>query len=502
LSGFERKGGLSKVGQPGVEEKVIAGGQMGVTEQRSKSGRRLLLGGLASVIALIPAQAALAETLESALSRSYGNNPVLNAQRANVRATDENVPRAKAGYRPRINATADIQATVTETNPDNARAVTARSASQGIGLQVDQTLFNGFRTSNSVRQAESGVLSARETLRNTEQNTLFDAASAYMNVLRDTAILNLQRNNVEVIEEQLRQTQDRFNVGEVTRTDVAQAEARLAGARSQASLAEANLRTSIARYRQVIGVEPRQLAPGRPLDRLVPRTLESALQIAFNEHPAIIAALHGVDVAELQVRIVEGELAPTLGLTGSLTYRNTNSNVGGGVGGGFGSGEQASASIVARLTVPIYEGGEVYARTRQSKETAGQRRLEADSIRDQVRAAVISSWGQLEASRAQITAAQAQVEAAETALNGVREEARVGQRTTLDVLNAQQELLNARVNLITAQRDRVVASYAVVQAAGRLNSRALGLGVAHYSPKVHFDQVKDLWAGLTTPDGR
>jgi outer membrane protein len=314
-----------------------------------------------------------------------------------------------------------------------------------------------------------------------------------MNVLRDTAILNLQRNNVEVLQEQLRQTQDRFNVGEVTRTDVAQAESRLAGAQSQVSLAEANLRTSIAVYRQVIGVEPRQLAPGRPLDRLVPPSLDSALKIGLNEHPAILAALHGVDAAELAVKIAEGELAPQLGVSGSVAKRFDVRQPG---------DEAITASVVAQLVVPIYEGGRVYAITRQSKETAGQRRLEADSARDQVRAAVISSWGQLEAARAQVVAAQAQIAAAETALNGVREEARVGQRTTLDVLNAQQELLNARVNLITAQRDRVVASYSVVQSTGRLNSRSLALAVAHYSPKVHFDQVKDLWAGLTTPDGR
>jgi outer membrane protein len=311
--------------------------------------------------------------------------------------------------------------------------------------------------------------------------------------LRDTAILDLQRNNVEVIDEQLRQTRDRFNVGEVTRTDVAQAESRLAASRSQASLAEANLRTSIAQYRQVVGVEPRQLAPGRPLDRLLPRNVESALKIAFGEHPAIKAAQHGVDVAELQVKIEQGALAPQVGVRGSVTQRYDSQISGDNV---------LAASVVAQLTVPIYEGGQAYASTRQAKETVGQRRLEADSIRDQVRAAVISSWGQLEAARAQIQAAQAQVDAAETALNGVREEARVGQRTTLDVLNAQQELLNARVNLITAQRDRVVASYAVVQATGRLNSRALGLAVNHYSPKIHYDQVKDLWGGLMTPDGR
>ena len=465
-----------------------------MSEKRSSKKYRVLFGAMTSAFVLAGVNSVSAETLESALSRAYGNNPGLNAQRANVRATDENVARAKSGYRPQVNASADIGRTYTEYDRGGAAASSIeRRTPRGVGVQIDQSIFNGFRTENSVRQAESGVLGARETLSNNEQNTLFDAASAYMNVLRDTAILDLQRNNVEVIDEQLRQTRDRFNVGEVTRTDVAQAESRLAAARSQQSLAEANLRTSIAQYRQVVGVEPRQLAPGRPLDRLLPKSVDAALQVALNEHPAIKAAQHGVDVAELQVKIEQGALAPQVGVRGSVAQRYDNQI----------SGDSAlSASVVAQLTVPIYDGGQAYASTRQAKETAGQRRLEADSIRDQVRAAIVSSWGQLEAARAQIAAAQAQIDAAETALSGVREEARVGQRTTLDVLNAQQELLNARVNLITAQRDRVVASYAVVQAMGRLNSRALGLAVNHYSPKIHYDQVKDLWIGLTTPDGR
>ena len=361
---------------------------MGVVRQRFFSNHRAFFGALTSIIVLVGSQMASAETFESALARAYGSNPNLNAQRATVRATDENVPRAKAGYRPEISATADVGGVFTEFERDAApngfggvsrnNSTVTRTMPRGAGLQVNQTIFNGFRTDNSVRQAESSVLSARETLRNDEQNVLFDAASSYMNVLRDTAILNLQRNNVEVIEEQLRQTQDRFNVGEVTRTDVAQAEARLAGARSQASLAEANLRTSIARFRQNVGVEPRELAPGRPLDRLLPRSLDLALKVAFNEHPAIQAALHSVDVAELQVKVTQGELAPQLGVSGSVARRFDNQS----------PGDQAnSASIVARLTVPIYEGGEVYARTRQAKETAGQRRLEADAVRDQVRAA-------------------------------------------------------------------------------------------------------------------
>ncbi len=480
----------------------VVGGQVDVTGLRSTLRDGAPLSALAFALCLGAVSGASAETLDSALARAYRGNPTLGAQRASVRATDENVPRALSLGRPRVSATADAGVTYTETRTEFGPTLTSPGGvsenfettfPRGAGVQVDQTLFNGNRTLNSTRQAESQVLGARETLRNTEQTILFNGAQAYMNVLRDTAILNLQRNNVEVIEEQLRQTRDRFNVGEVTRTDVAQAEARLAAGQSQVSLAESNLRASIALFRQVIGVEPRQLAPGRPLDRLLPRSVDAAIQVGLREHPAVLSALHAVDVAELQVKVTEGELFPTLGLTGSANERYDVQSPG---------DRRFTASAVARLTVPIYEGGEVYARVRQAKETVGQRRIEAEVTRDQVRATVVSAWGQLEASRAQIQAAQAQVQAAEIALSGVREEARVGQRTTLDVLNAQQELLTARVNLITAQRDRVVNSFAVVQAMGRLSTRALGLNIAQYHAREHFDQVKDLWIGVRTPDGR
>ena len=440
---------------------------------------------------------AQAETLESALARAYGGNPTIGAQRALVRATDENVPRALSGYRPSVAATGSVG--INYLTGENAVAAGANGRFRGslvprtLGLQVSQNVFNGFRTANSTRQAESQVLGARESLRNTEQTILFNGAQAYMNVLRDTAILDLQRNNVEVLEEQLRQTRDRFNVGEVTRTDVAQSESRLAAARSQVSVAESNLQTSIATFRQIVGVEPRQLAPGRPVDRLVPPSISAAVQIGLEEHPAIISALHAVDAAELQVKAAEGELAPTVNIVGSVGQSYQSS---------FVADQAFSAQVLGQISVPIYQGGEVYARVRQNKETAGQRRIEAEATRDQVRAAVVSAWGSLESAKANVQAAQAQVAAAEVALTGVREEARVGQRTTLDVLNQQQELLNARVNLITAQRDRVVASFAVVQAIGRLSAKSLGLNVALYSAKLHYDQVRDLPWGLTTPDGR
>ncbi|GJD48466.1 Outer membrane efflux protein BepC [Methylobacterium crusticola] len=441
---------------------------------------------------VVAAGPAAAETLESALARAYAGNPTLNAQRALQRSTDENVPQALAGYRPRVSATANVGVNYQDGSLGGTQARQALIPG-AAGLTVSQNLFNGFQTDNRTRQAESQVLSGRESLRNIEMQTLFGAAQSYMNVLADTATLELNRNNVEVLEEQLRQTRDRFNVGEVTRTDVAQAEARLAGARSQVSVAESNLRTSIATFRQIVGVEPRQLAPGRPLDRYVPGTLTAAIEIGLAEHPQILAALHAVDIAEAAVKVAEGALYPTVSVSGSVQQvfdqqiANTRLFVG---------------SVVGQLNVPLYQGGAEYAAIRQAKEQVGQARLTAELNRDSVRAAIVTAWGNLEAAKAQVIASQAQVQANEVALNGVREEARVGQRTTLDVLNAQQELLNARVSLISAQRNRVVGSYQVVQTIGRLTTRFIAIPVAQYSAKQHFDQVKDLWYGVRTPDGR
>jgi len=433
----------------------------------------------------------MAQSLESALSEAYGSNPTLNSQRAAGRAFDENVPQALSGYRPTLSASADVSAETTTSRIAQTN-ITAGGFPRGIGLQVNQSLFNGFRTANSVRSAEAGVFGQRESLRNVEQNVLLDAVTAYMNVLRDAALLNLEQNNVEVLEEQLKQTRDRFQVGEVTRTDVEQASASLEGARSQRLGAEAQLKSSTAVYRQIIGSEPRKLRPAKPIQKLLPKSQNAAVGLGLSIHPAIKSALFDVDAAALQVKVAEGALYPTLSATGSVDKRWEAG----------GAGETLSASIGAFLTVPIYEGGVDYSRVRQAKETLGQRRIEADVAREQVRAAIVSAWGSLQASTAQIQARQAQVEAAEVALAGVREEAKVGQRTTLDVLNQQQTLLNARVELIISQRDRVVASYTVLSAIGKLSARDLGLKVANYDPVLHYDQVRNKWIGTSTPDGR
>jgi outer membrane protein len=331
-------------------------------------------------------------------------------------------------------------------------------------------------------------------LRNTEQNVLLNGATAYMDVLRDTAILDLRKNNVIVLEEQLRQTRDRFIVGEVTRTDVAQAESSLATGRSDYFIAQANLQTSIANYRQVIGVQPTRLEPARTIESLLPRSLGSAVTLALAEHPGVQAALHAMDAAALQVKLVEGELYPTVNLVGDVQQ---NYNLQGFPGERFFHG-----SIAAQVSVPIYQGGEVYARVRQAKESLGQARIQADLQRDLVRALVVSSWGQLDSARAVIQSSKAAVKSAEIALDGIRQAAEVGQRTTFDILFQQQVLLNARVGLVTAQRDRVVASYSVMAAIGRLAAANLHLSVAQYDPTVHFDQVTDKWIGLSTPDGR
>ena len=375
------------------------------------------------------------------------------------------------------------------------RTIAGYNSPAQVGGTITQTLFNGFQTANKTRQAESAVLAARATLRLTEQTVMLAAATAYMNLLRDTAILDLQRRNVEVLQEQLRQTRDRFNVGEVTRTDVAQAESSLAAGRSQVLLAEANYTASAATYRQVIGNDPGKLTPATPVDRFSPHNLSGAVATASATNPAVAAAEYNVDVALRAVKVAEGALYPTVSVQGGYTQNWLSSQ-------SLSIMNSYNASVLGTLSVPIYQGGAEYSLIRQAKETLGQKRLDLDTARDQIRQNVVQAWGQLEAAKANINATQAQVQASEIALNGIREEARVGQRTTFDVLTAQQTLVNARVALVTAQHDRVVASYTLLSAVGRLSPQVLGLRVPAYDATVHYKQVRDSWVGVRTPDGR
>jgi outer membrane protein len=476
---------LSKRG--GAHEAGMVWGSGAFQKRCGAASRRILRAALLAGVGLtIGASAGRAETIGGALVKAYLTNPDINTQRAAVRVADENVPKANAGYLPTVEATGDISIARsraneiipndTETGFTSTPTANFISKPRGYGLQANETVFNGNRTLNSIRQAESQVFGAREQLRNTEQNTLLSALTAYMDVLEDTAILDLDNNNVDVLKEQLRETRDRFTVGEVTRTDVAQAEA------------------AVARYRQFIGDQPTSLAPVKPLMRPIPKTLPEAISISQIEHPAISGSLHGVDAAQLQVKIAEGALYPTIGLSASLTNQYDS--------GGTPGLHVLNGQIMGQITIPIYQGGAEYATTRQAKESLSQQEIQTDSLRNQVRQAVVAAWGLNQAAVGVVRAARASVSANEVALTGVREEAKVGQRTTLDVLNAQQALLQARTTLVQAEHDQVVDSYTLLSAVGRLNIPTLGLAVAEYDPRVHFDQVKSKWIGLRTPSGQ
>jgi outer membrane protein len=442
---------------------------------------------------------ALADTIEAALVRAYQNNPQLNAQRAAVRSTDENVPQALSGYRPRVALTASAGYQYNDSSQGGSPTAIVRTEIHGAnpprsaGLTVSQMLYNGGQTANKTRAAESQVSGAREGLRVLEQTVLLSAATVYMDYLRDATIVEVQRSNVRVLEQTLKQTRDRFSLGEVTRTDVAQSEAQLAAGKTQLLAAEATLVTTRANFRRIIGNQPEALAPASPVDRFLPATLPGAVELSLIENPNVTAAMYGIDVNFLQVKVNEGALLPTVTMQASVQQSYEQSLQ---VYRSFG------ASAIAQLSVPIYQGGAEYSLIRQSKETLAQQRLNLDQARDQARANTVTAWGQLVAGKAQVASAQAQVTASKIALNGVREEAKAGQRTTLDVLNAQQALVNARVALVTAQHDRVVASYGVLNSVGRLSPQVLNLATSTYDPSVHYQQVRDSWFGVRTPDGR
>jgi len=465
------------------------------------------------LIAVIPVGIALiagsghqaaAETIEAALARAYETNPQLNAQRAIVRQTDESVPQALSGYRPTISANAsigrqytDIRQTIPPLPPTLPNGVSfsaqGLSTPQTIGGTVSQTLFNGERTANKVRAAESQISAARETLRMMEASVLLSAATVYMDMSRDTANLEVQQNNVRVLDRTLEDTRNRFAAGQVTTTDVAQSEAQLAAAQATMHAAESTLMTTRANYRRIIGVEPENLAPASAVDRLAPSTLNTAIAVGTAQNPNVLAALYGVDVAQLQVKIAEGALWPTL--TGQYNIQQQ-------IFPQLLTPKDFTNTVMLNLSVPLYQGGAEYSAIRLDKENVDQQRLTVDQIRDQTRADVVQAWGQLQAAKAQIEAAERQNDAAARALTGVRNEALAGQRTTQDVLNAEQVLVNARQTLIVAQHDRVVASYSLLAAVGRLSAKDLKLPVSIYDPTVHYQQVRDSWIGVRTPSGQ
>lgn len=448
-----------------------------------------------AVAAWLGAGAARAEDLPEALAKAYQTNPQLNAERARQRATDENVPQALAGYRPQIIASlsAGLQA-VRNLLPDNTfQSATLKPWT--IGVTVTQTLFNGFKTANSVRVAELQVQSGREALRNVGQGVLLDAVTAYTNVLANQSLVEAQHTNVSFLRETLGVTQRRLKAGDVTPTDTSQAEARLARGLADLNAAEVNLAISRATYTQVIGNPPGQLRPAATVDRYLPRSQDDAVAFATRENPAVTAAGFDVDVASTTIRVAESSLLPTVTLQGNASHSVDSDST-------LSTFKTDQASVVGQITAPIYDGGTAASQTRQAKELAAQSRQVLDLVRNQARTAAIGAWVANEGAKIAVTASESEVRAATVALQGVQKEAAGGQRTTVDVLNSQADLIAAKARLIGALRDRVIASYTLLSAIGRLDVKTLSLNTPDYLPEVHYHQVRDAWHGLRTPSGQ
>ena len=427
------------------------------------------------------------QTLKEALAKAYLNNPTLEAERANLRAIDENVPQALSNWRPELELSGDLSRSETFADVRTFGGKDQVRTPRSVELNITQSLFRGFRTEAAIREAEIQVLAARARLSATEQTVLLDATRAYVNVYREQAVLELNINNEQVLSRQLEATRDRFQVGEVTRTDVSQAEARLAGATADRVQAEGDLEASRAAYRNVIGEVPGRLAAPDPvLLGGVPADKKSSLDIARDNNPNVAASVFDERAARHNVKEVRGELLPEISLQGTLnraieTINNTS--------------KAHEKSITATMSFPLYQSGSVYSRLRAAKQAVGQGRFLIDAARRNAVQDATRWWEALQTARARIKSFSAQVRANEIALEGVEREAEVGARTVLDTLDAEQELLDSRVNLVRAQRDEVVAVFELKVAMGRLTARQIGLGVDFYDPLLHYNEVRDKWLG-------
>lgn len=427
-----------------------------------------------------PAQA---ETLEDVLSTAYNTNPTLQARRARLRATDEGVPQALSNWRPTVRVTGEATRGKYESNLSTPREQ-ARTGEAG-SLLVTQPLYRGGRTVAATAQAENTVLSERALLTATEQTVLLNAATAFLNVARDEEVLKLNINNEQVLRRQLDAAQERFRVGEITRTDVSQAEARLARATADRVAAEGTLQNSRANYLNLVGRPPENpTAPAQSIP--VPANLDEVMATTLAQNPNILNAEFTHRAAQDGIDLVRGELLPTLSLDGEYSRRLSASSQG---------SEAETLEGGLTLSVPLYEAGAVYSRLRAQKHTTGQRRIEVDQSRRDAIETATKGWEDLQAARARIRSFQTQIQASELALAGVEEEAKVGSRTVLDVLDAEQELFDARVSLVRARRDEAVAAFQLKSALGQMTAQGLSLPVETYDPTQHYRDVRGKWVG-------
>lgn len=440
-----------------------------------------LLAGAVFLGGWLAAGAGHAETLQDALLSAYRSNPVLQSQRAGQRATDELVPTAKSGWRPTVIANGAAAQTWSDNNVSDADS----NQSLELDIQLAQPIFRGFKTVEGVKSAKALVRAGQQQLISTEQDVLLSAVTAFMDIIRDEKILGLRKRNVVNLQKQVKATTARFDAGEVTTTDVSQARARLALAESGVATASANLNASKAAYVATVGRNPGKLSS--PRAARIPRSLEESLAAAQDINPSILGAgaLHESSVHDIEV--AKGDLLPEISLQAEVQKNFQPQR---------GINESESASVLGVVKVPIYQAGREYSAVRQAKQTASQKQIEIISATRSVRQQVTTAWYFLAAAGDSIVSARAQVEAAQKALDGLNQEYLVGSRSTIDVLNAEQELLSARITQVSAERDQVVASYELLAAVGKLTARNLGLPGPYYEAEANYKAVKNKWFGL------
>ena len=447
----------------------------------------LSLGGLLALI--LAAQPVSAQTMEESLATAYSSNPSLLATRSSLRATNEGVPQALSNWRPQVVVNAQVGKGRNESTGPFSVSDVQNITPRGASLTVSQFLYRGGQTVAETAQAEADVLAGRSQLLSSEQNVLFAAATAYLNVWRDQSILELTINNEQVLERQLEASRDRFEVGEITRTDVAQSESRLSRATAERITAEGSLAISRAIFQEVVGVFPQVLDEPAAVQGL-PVKEEDVVALALANSPDVLSAQYNEIAAQHQVRATFGQLLPELLLQGDLSYTDETS---------LEDSDNKQAQILALLNIPLYQQGAVSSQVRATKQVANQLRLLVDEARRSAEQEGISSWEDLLTSQAQIKSFESEVQSTGIALEGVRQENQVGARTVLDVLDAEQEFLDAQVNLVRAKRDEYVARYAVLSSVGKLTASELALPVPIYDPDVDYRAVRDKWYGIDAP---
>jgi outer membrane protein len=468
------------------------------------SVRRILnLASIATIVVGLTAVSTQAQTLTDALAEAYNTNPQLLAQRALLRATDEQVPQALSFWRPQVTFTGQIgmnteslqtppfapsfnSATGTTTSTSDRRHIITRP--DLVQFQAIQPIYRGGRTVAQTRQAINTVESTRAQTLAIETAVFQAVAMAYLDVVRDQALVEVDRNNVDVLRKQLEATQDRFRVGEVTRTDVAQAESSLAQAQGTLVTQQGTLEISRAEYVRAVGHPPGRLMLPRERPAL-PATREEASSLAAHNNFSVISATFAELAARDNIDVVRGQLLPQISVVGTLARSYDQSAT-------FKGALANSAQITAQLTMPLYEGGAIYSQTRQAEQTVGQRRSQVDDARRAAVQTATQFWSTLEAARASISSFAAAVRAAQIALEGVQQEALVGTRTVLDVLIQNQQLLTTQSQLVTAQHDAALAEFNLAAAVGRLIAPELNIPVKLYDMEQHYKEVKDKWIGF------